>query len=187
MTDTKTTAPTFVPATHLTYGDSISVEIAKLPVQSLEALLKRGFSHFIGNEQASKVAAAFAGKPEAEATDEMKAAKKAEVQTAAIAALLAGTVGVRASGTGGTKATPKESIVRANAKKEVTDILKHNKIGFPTGEKKVKMPDGAELTGAELIARYVAKHGERLGKEADAELKRRARDAEKVGDLANAF
>lgn len=167
--------------TNLTYGNNISVDSDKLPSVSVDALLRRGFSHLLGNEQASKVASHFEGKTP---TDEEKAAYKAACQEWAVKALTEGTIGTR---TGAPRGTQKETVVRELAKKEVSSVLKANKVTFPTGDKKVKLPDGRELSGAELIAAYLVKHGERLGKEADAEMKARERAAAKAGDLGAAF
>lgn len=163
----------------ITYGDHVKFNTDTLPPVALEALLRRGASHYFGNEQASKVAS-WAESQETPPTDEAKAAKKAEFQAAALKALLEGTVGTIVRGPRGTGV---DSVVRQLAEKEVKDILKAQKLAMPTGDKKIKFPDGSELGRADLIDRRIAKHGERLHKEAEAELKRRDREAAKAGGL----
>jgi hypothetical protein len=166
----------------IVYGEH-TIETDKLPAKSIEALLRRGVSHFLGNEQASKVSAKFADQENV--TDEQKAQAKAEYVAAAIKALHEGTIGNVIRGPKGTSA---DAIMRELARKEVTDILRQNKLTFPTGDKVVEFGDGTKLTGKELVDRRIAKHGERLRKEAEAELKARERKAAKEGgNLAEAL
>lgn len=165
----------------LKYGD-ITIDAGKLPETSVAALMRRGLAHFLGNEQASKVASKFSDEPDA--TPETKAKYKAECVEAAIAALHAGTIGANLRGP---KATPVETMVRQLALREVSDILRQNKLAVPTGDKTIEFPDGAggkvQLSRSDLIDRRVAKHGERLTKEAEAELRKRDREAQKAGGL----
>lgn len=171
----------------LKYGDH-TINTTKLPATSIDALLRRGISHFLGNEQASKVAA-WVESQNTERTktgvdpvsDVEKATYKADCQKKAVEALVAGTVGVHTPR--GPKATPLDAIVRQLAEKEVKDILGHNKLKMPKGDEAVSFPDGTKLTRVELIDRRIAKHGERLVKEAKAELARRDREAQKAGGV----
>lgn len=166
----------------ITYGTH-TIDPAALPTKSVQALIARGIAHYLGNEQASKVASAFDGVEGV--TDEQKSAKKAELQALAVKALVDGTIGTRAVGPRGSTV---DTVMRALAKAEVIGILKHNKLSFPTGDKKVKFPDGTELSGADLIDRRIAKHGERLRKEAEVKMKADERKAAKEGeDLAGAL
>ena len=158
----------------ITYGTH-TFDTAKLPEASISALLRRGLAHFLGNEQASKVASHFDGETP---TDEAKAAYKAECVANAVKALHEGTVG---SSTRGPRGSTIETVLRALAKAEVITVLKANKLVFPTGEKKIKFGDGTELTGADLIDRRIAKHGERLMKEAQAKMKADERAVAKAG------
>ena len=160
-----------------TYGDH-AIDTDKLPPQSVDALIRRGIAHFLGNEQASKVASHFDEKPDA--TDAEKAAYKAECQKSAIEALLKGTVGANVRGPRGSQL---ETIVRQLAEKEVRDILKHNGLTMPSGDKVVEFASGEKLTKAVLINRRVTMHGERLNAEATKEMARREKDAAKAGSV----
>lgn len=161
----------------LEYGTH-KLDTAKWPEKSVEALIRRGLAHYLGNEQASKVTAHFDDKPDA--TDVEKAAFKAECQAKAIEALEKGTIGANVRGPRGSQV---ETIVRQLAEKEVRDILKHNGLTMPSGDKVVEFANGEKLTRAQLIERRVAKHGERLNKEAETEMKRREREAAKAGSV----
>lgn len=167
-----------------TYGN-ITVDTDKLPAPSIAAMLSRGLSHFLGNEQASKVAAKF--KDDTRADDDAtliadKAKYKAECQANAMTALTAGTVGESNRGPRGSTI---DTVIRGLAKDEVIGVLKTLKLTFPTGEKQITFGEGENvqnLTGAELIDRRIVKHGDRLRKEAEAKMKKLAKVAE-VADL----
>lgn len=158
------------------------IDTATLPEVSATALMRRGLAHFLGNEQASKVAS-FVKASKEPVTDEAKAAKLAEFVASAKEALIAGTIG---SNVRGPRGSAVETVERALAKAEVISILSNlsPKVKFPKGEEKVEFADGTKLSGEELIARRLAKHGDRLRKEAEAKMKADARKAEKVGEAA---
>lgn len=172
----------------LTYGDKITVDFVALPEVSQYALAQRGLTHILGNEVASKVHSWAQGEGQAASDDKavVKAWKDANpgaitektqaLQAELVADLLAGELGLRVSGP---RLTPVETIARQMARKEVEDILRANKIKVPKGEDKVKMGED-EFTLAELISRRLAKYGERIGKSAEAEAKRRAKATEAV-------
>lgn len=166
-----------MPFKTISYG-SQNVDPNTWPEASLDAMLRRGFAHFMGNEQASKVTAHFADKPDA--SDDVKAAYKADCQAAAIKALAEGTVG---SNMRGPKGTAVETIQRDLAVKEIKAILKQNGLSMPTGDKKVKFGDGTELTQKELVERRLAKHGERLMAEAQKEIAAQERKAKQAGGV----
>ena len=72
----------------VTYGTH-TLDFTKLPAKSLEAMLKRGVTHFLGNEQASKVSgwkARFVETEKREPNDD----EVAEVKSAYIAKALEG-------------------------------------------------------------------------------------------------
>lgn len=169
-------------STVLTWGDQ-SVDFAALPVRSQLALAKRGLAHYLGNEQASKLttwATAFAEENKREATDEEKSAQKSKLIVEAIDKLANGQIGL---GGGGPRGTQLDTIVRQLAEGEVRTALKNAGLVMPTGDKTVKFPTGEEFTRAVLIARRIERHGERLRKDAERELARRAR-ATKVAEGA---
>lgn len=155
------------------------IDITKLPEKSVNALIARGLTHFLGNEQASKVAAKF--KDVEGTTDEQRATAKAEYVALAVKALHEGTIGNRTGS--GPRGTSVDSVMRGLAEAEVKGILKHNKLSMPSGDKVVKFADGTTLTRAQLIDRRIEKHGERLRKEAEAEIKREERETAKAGGV----
>lgn len=165
----------------ITYG-SFEIDMDKLPQTSVEAMFRRGVSHFFGSEQASKVVAYFnpehddaVNRPDSK---EARDAKKAEFQKSAFEALIAGTVGVSVRGP---TVDPKSAVIHRLAKAEVKAILATFKLKYPVkAEETVKLPDGSNVTGAQLIARRLdatgpagvdkktgVAHIDRLGKEAD--------------------
>ena len=138
-----------------------TLDFNTLPQASLVAMLRRGVSHYFGSEQASKVTAYF--NPEHEDADnrkdtaEARAAKKAEFQSAAYDALVAGTVGVSVRGP---SVDPITTIINRLAKAEVKAILASFKLKWPTkADETVELPDGSKVTGAQLIARRLDKDG----------------------------
>jgi len=161
----------------ITYGEH-TIDPTKLPVESINALLRRGVSHFLGNEQASKLTAWIEATTKtangAAPGDDEKAAKKAELIKAAIEALASGTVGTRVSGP---RVEPIEAARNGIAKKEVLDILRAANIKVPKGEESVKFADGTEKTLAQMVATRLEKFGDRIEKEAAKKL---ADDARRV-------
>ena len=186
----------------LTYGD-ITRDPATMPEVSRNALLARGFSHLLGNEQASKVVARIR-KALAEGKPAGYEATKADVQTFresngtlvsawadearadALKALDEGTLGVHAAR--GPSRDPIESAMRTIARTLVSDTLKKNKLKIPSGDKTVTLA-GQDFTMDELVDRQIAKNGDHIRKEAErkvAEDERRAKrlreEAAKAGD-----
>lgn len=174
--------------TTIAYGD-YTVDVAKLPQASVMALLRRGFSHFMGSEQASKVTGRFTPNdkgalPEGVTdTPEARTAYKSEVQTAAFAALQAGTVGQHVSR--GPKVDPITATKQAIARREVTETLKANGLKFPKGDETVDL-GGTKLSGADLISRRLAKHGDRIHKEAVKHVNDLERAKKKAAEQAKA-
>lgn len=167
------------------YGDAIMIaDLTKLPVTSLQAMVRRGLSHYFGNEQASKVTAwkeSYAEDHNGTAPNDAEVATyKLDCQKKALEALLAGTVGVHAPR--GPKATPVDALVRQLAIREITDVLTAHKLKMPKGEETVELA-GKTFTREQLVDRRITAHGERLKKAAEAELKRREREAKAAGGL----
>lgn len=138
------------------YGET-ELDFNTLPAASLVAMLRRGVSHFLGSEQASKVTGLF--KPDAEGnikadvpdTEENRAKALAEFRASAIESLKAGTVGVSVRGP---SVDPISAIINRLAKAEIKTILATQKLKWPAkAEDTVKLPDGSEITGAQLVAR----------------------------------
>lgn len=171
----------------ITYGKH-TINVDALPAASVRAMLRRGVSHFLGSEQASKVTAYFDPESKAEGrledTPENREKVKADFQAKAIEALNAGTVGVSVRGPA---ADPIETIVRRLAKAEVTNILKANGVKFPAkADDTIEMPDGSKFTGAQLVDRRISGHGERLNQEAKKIAAEQAKKAAKALDAAKA-
>jgi len=168
MSNTVTTNPNLV-----TYGN-YSFDYLGIPAASVMALLHKGFAHLMGNEAAARVTAWKEANPEA--TPEAIAEAKTKFQSEFMANLLAGTIG---HGTRGPRGTAAETIARELAEKEVRAILTQNGLNMPSKDNVVSFPNGDAFTRKQLIDRRMANHGERLMREAEAELKARARKIEK--------
>lgn len=156
------------------YNDHV-IDTDALPDASIAAMLKRGLTHFLGNEQAAKVTNAKKAWAKAHGGADMPEdeidAKRDELVAAAIAALESGTVGV---GVRGPRIDPVEKIMEARAEAEVVSILKNHKLATKKPEDEdVFTLGGVEYTFADLVERRVAKEGERLRAEAEAEVARR--------------
>lgn len=166
----------------ITYGNH-TIDTDKLPPASIDAMLSRGISHYLGNEQASRVSAFVEAEKVKGNTvgDAEKATAKADFVKAAVDKLLAGTVGQGSSR--GPRGTTVDTVIRQLAEKEVRAVLKAAGITMPSGEKVVEFSDGTKLTKAQLIDRRVAKRGDALRKEAEAEIKRLEREATKSGGV----
>jgi hypothetical protein len=163
----------------ITYGDH-EINVKSLPEVSVHALLRRGLSHFLGNEQASKVTAwakRFEEENKREATEEEKAKAKADYIAAALTALNEGTVGnvVR-----GPKVDPITARVQKLAKKEVLDILKAQSIKAPKGDEVITFGNGETRTMEQMVSKRIELHGERFAKEAKKQLDAEAKKAEAV-------
>lgn len=165
------------------YGD-FTFDFDVLPQASLMAMLRRGVSHFMGNEQASRVTGWFnpdADEPHAD-TPEARATKKAEFQAAAVKALQEGTVGVS---TRGPSVDPIVSATRGLARGIVAGILKGQKLAVPTGDKTVTL-NGTAYTMTQLIDRQIEKKGDSLRKDAEKLVAARAREKAKAQQAAAA-
>lgn len=157
----------------LSYSDRFSIEMDKLPRQSLHRLASYGLAHYLGNQASAKVTT-FKDKDEnKDATDEQVAAFKASVQDKMFAAVLDGTMGVHATRT--PSQDPEEAEMDRLAKVEVVATLKANNIKVPKKDEAVEFASGEKLSMDDLVDRRIAKHGERLRTEAKASLKAKAK------------
>lgn len=169
------------------YGDH-SIDVSALPNSTVFALIRRGVSHVLGNEAASKVAAFV----EAQAklgvilAEDEKALKKAEFQLAFVQAMQNGTLGQGHAR--GPKTDPVESAAIAIAKREVSDTLRGAGVKAPKGDTKIETKNGS-YTMAELVQRRLESptHGDRIRKEAAkhvAELEKKAKKARELAQNA---
>lgn len=167
----------------VSYGTH-TLDFAKFPAQSTLAMLKRGVTHYLGNEQAAKVTnwkAKYLEENKVEPADDEIAAKKAEFIAAAIAALEAGTVGMA---TRGPSVDPVEAHMERIAKAEINNILKQSGTKF-TGkgeDRKIVAANGESFTMDQLVERRLAnpEHGARIRKLAEKAVKDAAKAAEVV-------
>lgn len=177
-------------ANTITYGEHV-IDIDALPPASVAAMLRRGISHYLGNEVASKVAA-WVNKqeeterktnPDYEVDENAKFAQKNLFQGAALDALLAGEVG---NASRGPRVDPLQAEINKLLKAEVTTRLATHGIK-PAGKKRawtaddlVKFADGREKTIAAMCQTLMDKDGDKYTKEAQkilAEVARREKRA----------
>lgn len=164
------------------YGE-FEFDSTQVPANSIEAMIRRGFGHYMGSECASKVSTAFAdGKRpegfESGSEDEARAAYKAKVQADAFATFLAGDVGAGVSR--GPKLDPVEAAMAAIVKREVVDKLKTLKLKFPKEGEVITFADGATRTGPDMLANWAKNHGDRIRKEAEKHVKELERKRAKM-------
>lgn len=184
----------------LTYGD-ITRDPASLPATSVAALLSRGFSHYLGNEQASKVVsrirtaiATSLSTPEREVNQaditkeqvqdfrtsnpELVATFVANVMSEALKALDEGTIGSRATG-GGPRLDPIAKMIQRVAREFVTTKLQANGLKVPKGEETIEI-GGKAITMAELVTRQIAANADVIEREANKRLNEAKRKLEKA-------
>lgn len=172
--------------TTLTYGD-VTVDTSTLPPASIDALLRRGLSHYLGNEQASKLTSWKESEEGKTASDAQVSTKKAELIAGAMRALHEGTVGTR---TFGPRGTALETLEREVAWERLSPMLAkvpgYKASVFKDGGK-LHITGRGDLTKAELIAAYIAKNAEAVRKEAESRVRARERMAKGAGELADAI
>ena len=170
----------------VTYGTH-EIDTDKLPVESIAALVRRGISHYLGNEQAAKVTAWVEAQVKTAngvaPSDEAKATAKAGFVAKAIEVMLSGEMGTRVSGP---RVEPIEAARNSIAKAEVLAILRSAGIKPPKGEEAVKFGDGTTKTLAAMIATRLANHADRIEKEANKKLADAARAAKAAKAVADA-
>lgn len=168
--------------TELKWGD-YAIATADIPAHNLSVLAQYGFSHFMGNQQASKIAGWLKTEEGATATDDEKDAKAKEFRDAAFARITEGELGVRVStGTGG-KVDSFTALCRKIAVERLTAKLKKLGHKLPTGDKVLSI-GGKDMSRDDLIAAEM-RHGQ-AAIEAEAQ-RRQAETASAEGDLDELF
>lgn len=200
------------PDLKVTYGNT-TLDFAVYPASSLVAMLRRGVTHLLGSEQASKLQgkierllagdskeskAAFEALSDVERRAAIRGWREANptllaemaqgLQEEALASLAAGTVG---TSTRGPSVDPLSAVQNRLAKAEVVNVLKAHKIAVPKkSDDVVEFPNGDKFTMAVLVARRLAHpdHGARVVKEAKAVIAAQERankkaEASGLGDL----
>lgn len=175
--------------TQLVYGDH-KIDSTKLPSASIDALLRRGFRIVLGTEAASVANGAV---PRDEATEPKgtdrtttAAAYAKALATATsdkLAELVAGTIG--SGHGGGPRGSKIDTYIRAIARKEVLAKLTANGLKEPKkANEKIIFPNGDMYNMAEMIARRLKVHGERIGKEAEKKMAVDVRETAKLAEGA---
>lgn len=165
--------------TQISYS-SFTVPRSAVPPASIEAMISRGLTHFMGSECASKVTA-WKAKQEVPPTGAEIDAKLVEVQTEAWTKFVEGKVGVRAPGAG-PKISHHDTVVRKITTDELRVILKNIGVKFPKGDEQVTL-GGTDYSLDDLIDRRLAKEGERINKEAAARIRLEDKRAEALKNL----
>ena len=183
----------------LKYGE-ITRDESKLSDIFRNALLSRGFAHYLGNEQASKVVSkirgvlANGGKASDVTKEQVKAwrddpanasvleAFEVECENVALAALDNGTIGVHVA-SGRVSRDPVMAAMNAIARVEITHTLKGAGLKVPKGEETVNLK-GKDFTFSQLVERRLEQHGERLRKEAERVVAEAARKAKRLSEEA---
>lgn len=144
---------------------STEINVNDLPPRSLRALLSRGFTHYFGSEQASKVKTWKDKQAESgtEATEAEINAYKAQCVAEAIEKLRSGEIGVRSAGV---TIDPLDKLRNKIAKQQVIDTLRKNNIKVPKGDEAVKFANGVSKTLAEMVATRLASNGDAIEAEA---------------------
>lgn len=169
--------------TELKWGD-YAIATADIPPANLSVLAQYGFSHFMGNQQASKIASWKKTEEGEAASDDEAEAKAKEFRDAAFARITEGELGVRVStGTGASARNPFEALCKRIAVERLTAKLKKLGHKLPTGDKVLSI-GGKDMTRDDLVAAEM-RHGQAA---IEAEAKRRqAETAEAEGDLEELF
>lgn len=183
------------------YG-SHNLDIAKFHPNAIEAMVRRGISHYLGNEVASKVSGWSASQVSqaveafktanptksdeatlaevarrVEPSPEAKATKKAEFQAAAVQALLDGTVG---QSNRGPKADPLEAEIEKLTRHSVLETLKANGIKAPKGDGVVSFADGTTRTMEQMVENRFKRDGDAITTQAKKNLAEREKVAAKA-------
>lgn len=163
----------------VTYG-TFTFDLGTLPESTLVAMVRKGISHYLGNEQASKVSTWTKARAESDlgaANDVEVATFKADTQAAAVKAMHDGTVGASVRGPRGSSL---DTEIKKIATREIMDLLKQHGISAPKkAADAVQFPNGDAFTMAQLVERRLAKFGARIEDEAKAAMAMAARRAER--------
>src|SRR5580658_8429928 len=184
----------------ITYGDH-KLDLEALPQTSIVALASAGLAHTLGNVVASKIVAEVrktinADKPSDVTTEAVKAWRKAHeadisamsgrYQSEALAAIVAGTLGVHSPRAPKASSDPLMTEMRKIAKAQIVAILTAAKLTFPGKDKTLELK-GTSYTGEQMIANrldveYPKNNREAIEKEAKAVLAARKREMDKLAD-----
>jgi hypothetical protein len=149
--------------------DAITVSPADIPTISLFALAQRGFSHVLGNEVASKLAAFRKTEVGAAADEAEVAAFTKAKREEALEKILNGTLGTRAA------SSPRVTGIEALMRRVAVEFLQARfaayskksgtKVSLPTGDKVVEVA-GRAMTREQLIEAELKRNGEAIREEA---------------------
>lgn len=175
----------------ITYGET-NLDFSTLPEQSLRAMVSRGVSHFLGNEQAAKIGpkspwyTKFEKENKRPPTEDEIKAKKASNLAAAVQALVAGTVGTAR----GPKVDPIEAEMERMAERDMWDRLagmelcKKNK--KPDDDDEFTFDNGSTFTFGKLVEMKLAKDDATLRAAATKKIENERKAREKAQAQAKA-
>jgi hypothetical protein len=130
-------------------GVEYRVPFADVPAKSLAVLCQRGFTHFLGNEQAAKLVTWKKKEENASATDEAVKEFLKVTRQSAFDAVVSATMGTR-SASGAPRVTGIDAVMRRIAVEMLTaELAKHN-VKLPTGDKTIEVR-GKAYTREQLI------------------------------------
>lgn len=159
----------------LTYGDDISVLVAKLPANVQHALMQRTFSHIMGNEAAAVRTRLMTGTDTTEPLSESEADEAvAKWRQEKLDAMLEGKFSLRVVGP---RLTPDETMLRQIARDSIIAQAKEAKVALPKASEKE--------VWEQAIDDYLA--DPKLGKAAQAELERRKAFSAPKADVSSLF
>lgn len=148
--------------------DTFIVETDSLPESAIAALLHRGLTHYLGNEQSSKVTGWKKANPNA--TDEEIEAVSNQYRVVAFDALLNGTIGTRA---GGPKLKGLDRLIHLVAVEQITALAASRNAKMPSGK-------GSADKVSAMVAKWLSDEGRAAKVREEAQ---RRFDAQKdVGD-----
>ena len=159
---------------------SYEVSPSDVPAVSLLALAQRGWTHVFGNEVASALTAWRKTEEGARSTQEQIDSWLAAKRDAKLAAIMAGTLGVRAAGQ--PKATGIEALVRSIAVEWLKVALATQGAKLPSGDKVITVK-GKAMTREQLIEATLRARGDKIRAEAERVMAERASREEALGDL----
>lgn len=167
----------------LKWGDYSTLP-SEVPAVSLLALAQRGVTHYMGNEQASKLTA-WVKKPEnKDATEEQVKAYAKTLHDAAWQKIMKGEMGVRSAGQ--PRITGIEAVMRKMATAWVSAALAKQGVKLPTGDKTVNMA-GKDFTREQLIDRALKTKGDFFRAEAQKQMDEEAARNAGAGEMGDIF
>ena len=157
----------------------VTIELSKIAPVNNHALLVKGLSQYLGNNQSSNLSAwvkRLTDAGEAEPSDAAKADYVTALKTKARDKLYNGDIAATAQR--GAKADPVKVIMKSLAEAEVRNILKQSGLSMPSKDNVITFGDGSTRTRQQMIDNRLEKFGDRLRRAAEAQIKATQRQTE---------